>query len=328
MALPAFDIPDLPGHLRQLLAQVPTGHVTTPGALAAALGNPIAARWIGHFLLHHDHDAACPCHRAIRAGGRLGPYIAGDTEAKRLRLQGEGIESVDDTIDLDRYGFESLVSDRPLERLSQLQETVVSMVEIRPWSEMPQWIGGVDVSYAGSGEGVAAYTLVESATGELVWSATIRRPVRFPYISSYLTFRELPLLTELLDEVRAADRLAPVVLIDGTGILHPRHAGIAAHLGVVQSLPTIGVTKKLLCGRVDTEGLHPLESRRVIHDDCEVGVALRPTAGSHRPIFVSPGHGVDLAFAQQVVRQLLRGRRLPEPLYWADRLSRQSAKNV
>ena len=328
MALAACDIPDLPGQLRQLLAQVPAGQVTTPGALAAALGNPVAARWIGHFLLHHDHDAACPCHRAIRAGGKIGPYIAGDTEAKLQRLQAEGIEINDDRIDLDRYGFGRLVSDRPLERLSRLQETIVSMVEIRSWPEMPQMVGGVDVSYAGSGEGVAAYTLVESATGELAWSTTVRRPVRFPYISSYLTFRELPLLTDLLDEVRAADRLAPVVLIDGTGILHPRHAGIATHLGVVQSLPTIGITKRLLCGRVDLNGLRPLESRRVIHGDCAVGVALRPTAGSHRPIFVSPGHGVDLTLAEQVVRQLLRGRRLPEPLYWADRLSRQGVKDV
>jgi hypothetical protein len=34
---------------------------------------------------------------------------------------------------------------------------------------------------------------------------------------------------------------------------------------------------------------------------------------------------VDLPFAERLVRRLLRGRRLPEPLYWADRLSRRSA---
>ena len=45
--------------------------------------------------------------------------------------------------------------------------------------------------------------------------------------------------------------MAEIVLVDGSGILHHRHAGIASHLGVVASLATIGVTKKLLCGRVD-----------------------------------------------------------------------------
>jgi deoxyribonuclease V len=118
------------------------------------------------------------------------------------------------------------------------------------------------------------------------------------------------------------------VLVDGTGILHPRHAGIATHLGVVASLATVGVTKKLLCGLVDIEGMQPLESRPVLLDDRLTGVAIRPTSGSRRPIYVSPGHRVDMAFSEQLVRRLLLGRRLPEPLAWADRLSRRHAKNI
>ena len=54
-----------------------------------------------------------------------------------------------------------------------------------------------------------------------------------------------------------------------------------------------------------------------------VGVALRPTPGSRCPIFISPGHRVNLAFCEAVVRRLLTGHRLPEPLRWADRLSRE-----
>jgi len=61
MPNPLPPIPDLVLALRQLIDQVPRGRVTTPGTLAAALGNPVAARWIGHYLLHHDHDANCPC---------------------------------------------------------------------------------------------------------------------------------------------------------------------------------------------------------------------------------------------------------------------------
>jgi deoxyinosine 3'endonuclease (endonuclease V) len=47
--------------------------------------------------------------------------------------------------------------------------------------------------------------------------------------------------------------------------------------------------------------------------------------GSLRPIFPSPGHRVDVAFCERLVRRLLMGRRLPEPIYWADRLSRTTA---
>ena len=148
----------------------------------------------------------------------------------------------------------------------------------------------------------------------------------FPYITSYLAFRELPILLELVDEVRRAGRLAELVLVDGSGILHQRHAGIATHLGVVASLATIGVTKKLLCGDVELSGLGPQESRPVVFEDRVIGVALRPTAGSRRPIFISPGHRADVAFAEHVVRRMLFGRRLPEPLYWADRLSRGAGR--
>ncbi len=135
------------------------------------------------------------------------------------------------SVDLERYGYSDFTGDRPLEELADYQNRLAAKVSLRPRRKVPRLVGGVDVSYISPEEGVAAYALVEVATGELLWSTTIRRAVRFPYISSYLTFRELPLLIELIDEVRAQDRIAPVILVDGTGILHPRRAGIASSLG-------------------------------------------------------------------------------------------------
>lgn len=53
-------LPDMAQHLRELLRQVPLALVTTCRALAEALGDPGAADWVGHFLLHHPHDGARP----------------------------------------------------------------------------------------------------------------------------------------------------------------------------------------------------------------------------------------------------------------------------
>jgi deoxyribonuclease V len=278
--------------------------------------------------LHHDHDAKCPCHRILRAGGQLGAYVAGSSGAKIQRLADEGVVIEDGMVDLQRFGFRDFKSDRPLQQLRQIQETIQRQILIRPRRRMPALVGGVDVAYPNADEGVAAYALVETASGRLVWSTTVRRRVVFPYITTYLSFREIPILLDLLDEVRAAGRMSEVLLVDGSGILHHRRAGIASHLGVVASLPTIGVTKKLLCGSVDIEGMAAGESRPVVQEERPIGIALRPTAGSRRPIFVSPGHRVHLPFCEQVVRQLLTGRRLPEPLYWADRLGKQRTEDV
>jgi deoxyribonuclease V len=322
------------------MVQVPAGRVTTCGDLADALGNRIAAKWVGHFALHHDHDANCPCHRILRAGGVAGAYIAGPSSAKLQRLAKEGVVAEDGAVDLQRFGFRDFNSDHPLQQLRQIQETIQRQILVRPRRWMPALVGGVDVAYPNADEGVAAYALVETASGRLVWSTTVRRRVVFPYISTYLSFREIPILLDLLDEVRAAGRMSEVLLVDGSGILHHRRAGIASHLGVVASIPTIGVTKKLLCGSVNIEGMGPGESRPVVHgisggadipvcrEERPIGIALRPTAGSRRPIFVSPGHRVDLPFCEQVVRRLLAGRRLPEPLYWADQLGKKRTEDT
>ncbi len=314
--------------LREFLGQVPPGRATTYGALAEALGNRIAARWVGQFMVRHEHGAACPCHRVVRVDGHLGQYVAGDAAVKAEKLLAEGIAVREGAVDLSRCGFDRFTGQRPLERLTQLQAELLARVSLRGRRRMPRLVGGVDVSYPAANQGVAAYALVELDSGRVLWSATVRRPVRFPYITSYLSFRELPILLDVLEEARRAGQLAEVVLVDGSGILHPRHAGIAAHLGVVAGVPTIGVTKKLLCGHVDLERLGPLESRPVDLEGRLLGVAIRPTAGSRRAIFVSPGHRVNLAMAEAVVRRVLLGRRLPEPLYWADRFSRNAGRTA
>jgi deoxyribonuclease V len=137
----------------------------------------------------------------------------------------------------------------------------------------------------------------------------------------------LPILLDLLKQVRAEGRLAEVVFVDGNGILHPRRAGIASHLGVAAKLATIGIGKSLLCGKVVAKTGGPADSQAVIHDGEVIGTAMKATPGS-RPIFVSPGNLVDVPFAERLSRLLLRARRVPEPIYFAHSLSRAVARDL
>lgn len=318
--------PDLEHELRGLWRQVPRGRVTTCGTLAEALGDVVASRWIGKFLRDHLHGRDCPCHRVLLATGELGGYIGGDLAEKTRRLQRDGVTVVEGRVDLQAFGHAGFESSRPLALLAGQQQSLLARLRLEYDGPPPALIGGVDVSYAGD-EGVAAYALVELAGGRLLWSTTIRRRVAFPYITSYLAYRELPLLLELLDAVRRQDRLADVLLVDGSGVLHPRGAGIAAQLGIVADVPTVGVTKKLLCGRVALDGMKPGEARSITVDGAAAGIAIRHRPKSPRPLFVSPGHRVTVELSGELVRNLLLGRNLPEPIYWADRLSRREAKS-
>jgi len=324
--LDELSIPDLPAELAGLIGQIPPGCVATCGQVAEALGNLVAARWVGQVVAQHPHDGQCGCHRVVLKAGVVQAHWGGGVRARLRQLRAEGVGLREGVVDLERYGWHAFRSSRPLARLTELQHAIVARAVVAPRRRMPALAGGVDVAYPAAGEAAAAYALVDVASGELLWSHTVRRPVRFPYITSYLSFRELPLHVALLEEVRRAGRLADVLLVDGSGMLHPRHAGVATHLGVVADVPTIGVTKKLLCGQCQRATLAPGESCPVVFDERPVGVALRPTAGSRRPIFISVGHAVNLSLAERVVRQLLVGRRLPAPIYWADRLGRQAAR--
>ncbi len=318
--------PDLPAALSALIEQIPAGCVTTYAALAEALGSEAATPWVGQWMLHHQHRRACSCHRVVRSDGRVGHYIGGEPSRKVALLRQEGIEVTGERIEPRRLEmvFRDFQTDRPLLQLREIQHALKQRVSLRGRRTMPGTVAGVDVSYRG-GEGVAAYVLWDLREDRLAWSTTLRLPVRFPYISSFLSFRELPILLELIERVRAAGRMAELVVVDGSGVLHPRGAGIACHFGVLAPAAAIGVSKKLLCGKVDLAGMAPGEARPVLIGGRRRGVALRPTSGSRRPIFISPGHRIGVGMAERVIRRLLLGRRLPEPQYWADRLSRSAA---
>ena len=321
-----ISIPAVPGlleTLHHLVRQIPAGSVATFGDLAAGLGDPIAARWVGIVAAESIPSHEMPWHRIVRVDGSFSPLPEPVARLRAQWLAEEGVEIRRGKVDLARHGFRFFYSERPLATLRSFQFYLADRVRRSPRKHLPEFVAGVDVAYPDAAWGQAAYALVETASGRLVWSHTIRRPVTFPYITSFLSFRELPLLLPLLDAVQAEGKLTTVVMVDGSGVLHPTGAGIASHLGVIASVPTIGVTKKPLHGQVGIEDMKPGESRPVLVNGRPSGVALRPESGTRRPIFVSPGHRVDLAYAERLTRMLMFGRRLPAPVYWADRLSRE-----
>jgi deoxyribonuclease V len=318
-----LEIPDIKQETLELLLQIPKGKVTTYRALAVALGDEVAARAVGQIMAQNEQPDKYPCYKVVHASGEVGNYSApGGTAEKVARLKAEGIEIRDGRIaNLHRYLFTDFESSQPLKRLRRLQEELSASISLVPQGE-PKTVGGVDVSY---GErAVAAYALFDLEGKRLVDSETVVQEIAFPYIPTYLAFRELPILQRLLEKVRDKGKLADVVMIDGNGILHPRHAGIASHLGVLLDIPTIGITKSLLCGEVDLRDMEPGEARYVLLGGERVGAALKTTPRA-QPIYVSPGNKVDLEEAIRVTLAL-SSHKLPEPIRMAHELSHKATQ--
>ena len=179
-------------------------------------------------------------------------------------------------------------------------------------------IGGVDVSYSKSSQLLYAVVVLLSFPDlhliEESWS--ISKP-SFPYIPGLLSFREIP---PLLTAFEKMSHKPDVVVCDGQGIAHPRGMGLASHLGLFLSLPTIGCAKSRLYGEYQ-----PVDNRvgrfsLMKAGDKIIGAVVRTRQGV-RPVFVSPGHKIDLKGSISLVLQTCRGFRLPEPTRQAHLLS-------
>jgi len=330
-APPLFDltIPDLESELNRLLDQIPAGRVTTYGQLADALGLRAAARWVGEYLRDHEHPSECPCHRVVRKEGELGLYLRGwDPEEKARALRREGIGVRDGFVErFPEVDFSDFKTDQPLARLIELQQAIAERVRQEPYDAIPPLTAGLDVSYRRDGVAVGTCAVVETASGRLVWSTTRHRPPDLPYIPSLLTFRELPLLLTLSQDARREFSDLNLFFVDGNGILHPRGAGIATCFGVVADVPAIGVAKSLLCGTLAADVPAIEGSCPVTVDGVPAGAVLKRSPRAH-PLYVSPGQYVDIPSALRMSGRLDFGHRLPEPLFWADRLSRAEARHT
>jgi deoxyribonuclease V len=188
------------------------------------------------------------------------------------------------------------------------------------WDERPvAAVGGVDVGY--TGELARAAIVVLSYPGfALLATATAESSPKFPYIPGLLAFREGPLVIGAWEKLPLRPDL---LLFDGQGIAHPRGIGLASHLGLWLETPAIGVAKSHLYGRHA-----PVGPRRrdwsALHDEDNpqrvIGAALR-TREKTKPLYVSPGHLIDLEHALAFVLECCRSFRLPEPIRQAHNLS-------
>ena len=268
--------------LWDLVRRIPAGKVSTYGALAEAMGDRGAARAVGAELSGNPTPPDPPCHRVVYADGGIGWYGGrgrGAEEKERL-LRSEGVEVSQGRVDLSRHLFSDFRCRPFLTEMREEQDAVASAVT--NGGAEPALVSAMDVSYRGD-EAFAARVDFLLDSGEETGHRLHRRRVDLPYIPGYLSYREGPALLPLMED---DGRLH---LVDGHGLLHPRRAGIACHLGV-RGHRCAGAAKSLLCGVLSDES--------VLVDGEERG---RMTGG----YYVSVGSNVTLDQACEALERLL-----------------------
>jgi deoxyribonuclease V len=203
----------------------------------------------------------------------------------------------------------------------QFQLELAGQVRCVPLKIPVELVVGVDAAFSGN-RVFAAACLYALPSLKPVEDAAASGELGFPYVPGFLTFREGP---AILEAVAALSRKPDLILVDGQGIAHPRRLGIASHIGVLLGVPTVGCAKSRLVGEFREPGRARGRRSRLRFDGQTVGAVVRTRTGV-RPLFVSPGHLVDIPNSVRIVLRTTGGFRIPEPLRRADALSRAHAK--
>jgi deoxyribonuclease V len=297
-----------------LVGQIPSGKISTYGEIAKALGDVRASRTI-YIMLTQEVDGTTPIHRVVSAKGE-----AAFTRYLQV-LKEEGVPIRNKRVeDIPEHLFTDFKSTRILEKLSAEQEKLASKLSLEDGFDEVRTLGGVDVSY-NDNDAFAACVVLDAEELKLVEERRLSGKVTFPYVSTYLSYRELPMIKKIYAKLK---NKPDVLMVDGNGILHPRRMGIASHVGIELDIPTIGVAKRLLMGRLGKVPEKIGDFGSIIHDGKVIGMALKTTK-SDNYVYVSPGHKVSMKSALELSKKLCF-HHYPETIRRAHRMAAELRK--
>ena len=170
-------------------------------------------------------------------------------------------------------------------------------------------ICGVDVSY-NNNKAYCSAVILDKESLRVIESKNSSCIVSAPYIPGLFMLREAK---PILLTIKTLQEDFDVLLVDGHGVLHPRNCGLACYVGLKLDKPVIGVAKKLLCGKIQSDSKITLN-----------GKILGYQIANKKDIYVSIGHKISLRTARKIVKDvILDCNWYPEPLRIADQNSKK-----
>ncbi len=192
----------------------------------------------------------------------------------------------------------------------ELQKSLRERVRLAPVKKQIKTIAGADISFNKFSPIVyAGLVVMRLPSLEVIEEVGVVSETQFPYVPGLLSFRESPSVLEAWAKLKTEP---DAVMFDGHGIAHPRRVGIASHVGLIINRPTLGCAKSVLVGKYEEPERERGNWTELVDKSEVVGGALR-TKTNVSPIYVSPGHLIDLEGAIKLTLACDGGYRQPEP---------------
>ncbi|QCR23604.1 deoxyribonuclease V [Pontibacter sp. SGAir0037] len=201
-----------------------------------------------------------------------------------------------------------------VQELTKQQQEMQQRVMIQKPDFSLKFIAGCDSSFIGEDTILSVFVLLTYPGLEVLEKVWHHGRVELPYIPGFLAFREAP---NLLEAYKKLEQTPDLIMVDGHGISHPRRLGIATHLGLHLGKPTMGVAKKVLVGKYNEPAATKGSLSPLVYKNEVIANVLR-TKDNVKPVFVSPGHLIDLETATEIAMACAIKHKLPEPTRLAD----------
>ena len=299
-----------------LVRQIPNGRISSYGAVAEALGDKIASRAVGHMMNQNPNADTMPCFRIVHSDGRLGGFGLGiNDKIKRLKEDKIYVEN-GKIVDFEFVLFKDFKTDYPLKKLRKEQIELSKKVVLKDSFTKIETVAGIDIAYPKNEfeKACGSCVVMDYKTKEVVEEKTVFNKTGFPYISTYLTYRELPIIKNLISRLKTKPT---VFMFDGNGILHPYGIGLASHIGVVLDIASIGVAKSLLYGEIKDD-IVTIENKKR-------GIVFFSSNKVKKPIYISPGNKISFETSFKIVKNL-SSFKIPEPLRQAHILANKNLR--
>ena len=195
------------------------------------------------------------------------------------------------------------------EEALQIQLRLRNKMSLNNGFDKIERIAGADVGYL-KDMAIGGVVIMDFPGLEVVEKTFSYSPIKFPYLPGLLAFREGPPLLRAFKKIKSK---LDLILFDGQGIAHPRRMGIATHLGLFLGRPTIGCAKSRLSGKYTSVGEEKGDYALLKEGEEVLGAVLR-TRRRVKPIFISPGHKIDLPNSIEIVLKCTDKYKLPVPV--------------
>ncbi len=203
-----------------------------------------------------------------------------------------------------------------LEKLKKEQKRLAKQLEIKDSIDFSQADKIAAIGNSFFQNKIISACILVSRDMEILQQEYFSDKMKFPYISGFRAYRELPSMVEAFNKL---DEKPDIVFVLGHGITHPR-LGIASHFSLSTKISSIGIANSLLVG--DIKGKNILLNKK------KVGKIFQSKPGS-KPMYVRPGNLISIDSCFKLCEEFIRlPHKLPEPLHIANKYAKEIRKEL